>query len=283
MRGTPLRHNVAVQRRYLEGIDKLIDLIIEETEKEVKKLYLTKASKLYFAEDSVAMDASIASSARINMNALIKELSKIISKKANFLSEVMVGGVDQAGKSNLHRSLKELSGGLSIKTNINSGDIQEAFTASVNANADLIKSVSSNYLNQVKGAVNRSIQNGGGLQDLIPSIEKVLRGEARKVRNKAKNVALDQTRKAYNSLNAARMKKVGLQKFEWVHSGGGQTPRPYHQAKFPAGLNGGIFSLDDLPVIDKKTGETGLPGQAINCKCFMRPIVEFNEGEQVVS
>ena len=51
--------------------------------------------------------------------------------------------------------------------------------------------------------------------------------------------------------------------------------------KWPQGLNGGIFDFDNLPVIDEKTGERGIPGQAINCKCRMRPIVEFEKGEQV--
>jgi uncharacterized protein with gpF-like domain len=30
-----------------------------------------------------------------------------------------------------------------------------------------------------------------------------------------------------------------------------------------------------LPVIDPRTGERGIPGQAINCRCVMRPLVEF--------
>ena len=151
----------------------------------------------------------------------------------------------------------------------------------MNVNVDLIKTINANYLEQVKGAVNRSIQNGGGLETLVPNMNKFLKSEAQKTRNKAKNVALDQTRKAYNALNAARMERIGVKKFEWVHSGGGQSPREYHMAAAPSGLNGGIFSIDDPPVIDQKTGELGLPGQAINCKCIMRPLIQFDEGEVV--
>lgn len=276
MRGSPLRYNVAVQRRYVADLEKVINDLIAETEKEVAQIFKTEASKEFFATD-----ASIASIARINMNKLTNQVMKALNKKSKTMAERMVMGTDKASKSTLHESLKEMSGGLSIKTNINTGDIQDAFTASVNVNTDLIKTISSNYLEQVRGAVNRSIQNGGGLETLIPNINKFLDSEARKVRNKAKNVALDQTRKAYNALNAARMEKIGVDKFEWVHSGGGQTPREHHITPFPAGLNGGIFSLNDLPVIDEKTGERGLPGQAINCKCIMRPLIQFDEGEKV--
>ena len=91
--------------------------------------------------------------------------------------------------------------------------------------------------------------------------------------NRGVNIARDQTRKAYNNLNAARMRKVGVTEFIWRHSGGGRNPRDLHQNV----LNGKKFSLDDLPVIDERTGETGIPGQAINCKCTMEPVVTFGE------
>jgi uncharacterized protein with gpF-like domain len=41
-------------------------------------------------------------------------------------------------------------------------------------------------------------------------------------------------------------------------------------------MDGKIFSFDDLPIIDRKTGERGIPGQAINCRCTMTPVYEFD-------
>ena len=115
----------------------------------------------------------------------------------------------------------------------------------------------------------RSILPGGrGLQDL-----EQLDAIKNKTVNRGANIARDQTRKAYNNLNAARMRKVGVTEFIWRHSGGGRNPRDLRQNV----LNGKKFSLDDLPVIDERTGETGIPGQAINCKCTMEPVVTFGE------
>lgn len=54
------------------------------------------------------------------------------------------------------------------------------------------------------------------------------------------------------------MKSAGVKKFQWLHSAGGRDPRPLHINDYPSGLNGGIFSFDDLPVIDEKTGERGI-------------------------
>ena len=55
---------------------------------------------------------------------------------------------------------------------------------------------------------------------------------------------------------------------------GGAPPAPTIE------LSGKIFSFDDLPVIVPDTGEKGIPGQAINCGCTMRPVYVFPEGEQ---
>ena len=276
VKGLPLRVNVGVQQRYQKDLDRLMSQIIAETEKTVRNIFKSEASKEFFAQDE-----SIASIARINLNKLSRRIAELLNKKAKAMAERMVNNTSKASASSLHQSLKEMSGGLSIKTSITSGVVAESFKASVAANVDLIKTIPDVYLNNVKGAVSRSIQNGGGLQTLIPEIEKLLSNEAKKIKNKAKNVALDQTRKAYNSLNAARMSSIGIDEFEWIHSGGGQRPREYHKENWPAGLNHGIFSLKNLPIVNKKTGARGLPGNQPNCKCTMRPIIKFNEGEPV--
>jgi SPP1 gp7 family putative phage head morphogenesis protein len=175
---------------------------------------------------------------------------------------------DKASKSALAQSLKAMSGGLMIKTNINSADLRETVKGSIAQNVSLIKSIPAEYLQKVSGAVFRSVTSGQGMADLKPQIQKY--GDM--TERRAKNVALDQTRKAYNSINADRMRKVGIKKFKWVHSGGGLHPREDHIA-----MSGNIYSFDDLPIIDQKTGERGLPGQAPNCKCFQIPVIEFDQ------
>ena len=276
MCGKPLSYNVSVQQRYIKDLEKLMDKMIKDTEITIKQIYRSDASKEFFTED-----ASITSTARIKLNKLLKSIEKLVNGKSETMVKRMLRGTDQTSKSSLNQSLKELSGGMSIKTDFKSAGTQEAITSSFNANIDLIKTMTGDYTSQVRGAVNRSIQGGGGLETLIPDIEKFLNKQAKQTLNKAKNVALDQTRKAYTAINKARMEKVGVSKFEWVHSGGGREPRPHHKTPFPNGLNHGIFDINDPPVIDKKTGKKGLPGEAINCKCFMRPVVVFDEGEPV--
>lgn len=282
-RGTILEYNAAIAERYRIEVDKLIAQMTKEIEKELRKLYKSDASKEYFVKDAReqhAMDASIASQSRIITNDLMRKYSKLFKDRGKTISKQMLGGIDKTSEKALETSLKSLSGGLKIDMGKVTGDVQEVAKSSLNANTKLITSIQERYFDQIVGAVDRSIMTGGGLKELIPAIEGALKDQKRIAKNRSKNIALDQTRKAYNSINKARMESVGITKFEWLHSGGGQDPRRHHQAKWPAGLNGGIFSFDDLPVIDEKTGERGIPGQAVNCKCRMRPVIEWDNGEQ---
>ena len=271
IKGDPLQYPSTIEKRYQKALVSMINKIVRETEKAVEDIFVSEEGAEYFATD-----ASISSQARIKLNALIDRVFKSVDPLSRTLAEKMVKATDRASKSALHNSASKIAG-RSVKTNFSSAAIDDVFKASVSANVDLIRTIPDNYLSQIKGGVMRSIQKGGGVRDLKAEISKFLNKQAKQTRNKAKNVALDQTRKAYNSLNAARMTSIGLDDFEWVASGGGREPRPHHHSPYPGGLNGGIYSLDDLPVIDTKTGERGKPGDAINCKCTMRPVVRFNE------
>ena len=271
LRGNLLRYNVASQNRYVKNLDRLTVWMIQETEKTVNKLFASDAARQFYA-----MDASLSSQARILLNALEKQLLKQFTSNAKPLAESMVKAMDKDSKSTLHGSLKKLSGGLSLKTSVLTGPLKEVLNASVTANVDLIKTVPQDYLAQVRGSVLRSITQPAnrGLAGVQADIQKVLTQRARQIRNKARNIALDQTRKTYNNINKGRMEALGVNEFEWVHSGGGEEPRELHQQR----LNGNIYSFDDLPIIDERTGERGIPGQAINCRCTMLPVIKFGRG-----
>lgn len=262
-KGTGLFYNASLQREYVAILKKNYDVMIKDVESRVIKLFESET-----AEEFYAQDASIASQARILTNELINKYKRIFSRKAPLIAERMIKKSDKLSRVNLQTSLKTLSGGVTIKTNVLTTPLKTIVTASVAENVALIKSIPQDYLVRVQKLVLRSITVGEGVKTLIPALKKYKGITDRH----AKNLALDQTRKVYNSFNAGRMQKVGIKKFEWLHSGGGQKPRKEHIA-----MNGKIFSFDELPVIVPKTGERGIPGQAINCGCTMRPVLEINE------
>lgn len=274
MRGTRLAYPAGVMDRYRAKLQQLTDAMAIETQQEIEKLFRHPDVEEYFTDFNkhvqIAMDISPASQARILTNALRSKFEQLFQENAKPVAETMVDQADEASASAVYTSLKKLSGGLSLDVSSLTPQLREVMKLATANNVQLIKSIPSEYFDKVQGAVYRSITDGKGLSDLTDFFNKQYGEESRR----AKNIALDQTRKAYNALNKGRMQQNGIHKFEWLHSGGGLTPRPLHQS-----YNGRTFSFATLPVIDEGTGETGIPGQAINCGCTMVPVIEFEGGQ----
>lgn len=264
-RGDPLQHNAAVAVRYVGALSGLTAQMTAQVKREVLRLFKTDAAASHFGED-----ATIASQSRMLMSSLGNRFNDLFAKKAKPLAENMVADADKSGTKALHASLQKLSGGMSLKTSLSNPTLNEITKAAVAENVSLIKSIAQEYLQKVEGAVMRSITTGSGLQDLVPALEQY-EGQTHR---RAKNIALDQTRKAYNSINRGRMEALGVRKFMWHHSGGGAHPREDH-----VDMDGEVFSFGNLPVIDARTGERGIPGQAPNCKCTMSPVFDFSKDE----
>jgi len=262
-KGKPLHYSAAVEMRYSDTLTRMVRQMRETTESAFRRL------DKHFATDALGLDApSYASQARILVDALRKRFNAAFALRSRPAAERMQAQVDAASSASLHSSLRELSGGISLSTRSIPKPATEMLKASVTENVALIRSIPEQYFLDVQGAVMRNIQRGDGTAGVLREIERVGGVATRR----AELIARDQVSKATSALNAARMKGLGVRKFEWIHSGGGKEPRKLHQR-----MSGNIYSLDDPPVIDERTGERGLPGQLINCRCVMRPVLEFDE------
>lgn len=269
MRGKPLNYPAGVQVKYTRQLEALVRRMTTETKKDLVKFFRGETARQFIGS---AQDDTVSSQARILTNALTKKFDQLFNLNAKPMAESMAKGAAQSSKSQLHSSLSELSGGLSLKTGILTDDLDEVVNATVVENVALIRSISSQYLTGVQGAVMRSITTGQGMATLVPYLNQ---HEGITLR-RARNIAIDQTRKAYNNINRQRMQKVGVKQYEWLHTGGSQKPRKLHQQ-----MSGNIYRFDDPPIIDEKTGERGIPGQLINCGCRMVPVISFEDGDAV--
>lgn len=261
IKGNILRINHSTQLQYVKSLNSLVDKMTKDVKTKVLELFKSNTAETYFAQDD-----SIASQARILTNALTIKWDDIFASHSKPKAKKMVKQQSDASAYSLKTSLKELSGGLTISTDILTGTLKDITTAAVAENVSLIKSIPQQYLHQVKGAVMRSITTGNGLQDLVPAIEKY----DGMTKRRAKNIALDQTRKVYNSLNTERTQKIGLEQGEWLHSGGGIHPRETHIGS----LDGKIYNLKE-GLYDPDVGYNIQPGQLPNCKCTFRPLLKF--------
>lgn len=264
LEGEPLNPNMIAGMRYQRQLDILIEQMTHATMVAVKKFFYSQTAEEYFTQD----DKSVVAEAKRLSNELQKKFDAIFDPRALPIAAEMVDDENKASELALHNSMEKLTGGLSLPTTGLKGEIGEVLKASVAENVALIKSIPAQYLEAVNGAVLRSITTGNGLADIVP----FLASEKGITLRRAKMIANDQTRKAFNAISKGRMQAAGLTKFEWLHTGGSNEPRKDHIA-----MNGNIYRFDDPPIIDKRTGERGIPGQAINCRCRMKPIIEFEE------
>ena len=251
------------EARYQARLDKLVEAMTAVTLREVERLYRSQ-----WAADGVAMDVSFTAAAARLLRRLTSRFTALFTDRAGGLAEALAKGVSDSAARGLGESLKKVSGGVTLKTDVVSGKVAEVTSAGIRDNVALIKSIPSDYFQKIQGEVMRSIQTGKGMADLVPAIE----AHGHSTKKRAELIARDQTSKATTAINKARMDGPGIKKFEWLHSGGGKEPRQLHKD-----MSGKIFDLNDPPVIDERTGERGLPGQLINCRCRMVPVISFGE------
>lgn len=90
-------------------------------------------------------------------------------------------------------------GGISVEFR-KTAAMRDVIDATVNANVSLIKSIPSQYFDQVEGAVMRSVQTSRDLAGLVQELERF----SGITRRRAAFIALDQNNKATSSFNTAR-------------------------------------------------------------------------------
>lgn len=274
LKGAPIVANAGVSSWYAKKLARLAAQLEAETRKEVLALFQEKAPVQGFSQD-----ASPASQSRILINRLRLRFFSVFGREGKKLAIDMLAKVDKANAASVHTSLKEMSGGLSLKTRHISGSMRETMKAALSGNVAKIRTIAEEHLGKVEEAVMQSLIGGNGLQDLIPRLDKI----GAKSLASARDIAVDQTRKGNAFMARHRMQACGVRKWEWVCSGGSEDPRELHHTPFPAGLKGGIFSFDDPPVIQKAQGNQpeirGFPGDLRHCKCSMCPVIEFEDEE----
>lgn len=273
-RGKPLHYNVSDQLRYAGELRRLVEKMTEETEREIKKFFSTPVAEKYFVAD-----AGIADSAQSMIDRLKSKFFKSFSEKAFEFAEKMAEKTVRSSAIALESSFEKLVESRAINMNFIPKELKQGIKSVINENVSLITGVSEEYFKNITSAVMTSITTGGGVDSLIKNLKR----KYEFIDAKARNIAFDQTRKAYNVVNKQRMTAAGYDEFEWLHSGGGMHPRKSHLA-----MNGKIYSFDKLPIINQEQVDSGyeapvqgIPGQAINCGCTMIPVYRLPDGERL--
>lgn len=265
VQGKVLLYPDAVAAKFSKRLGALVDAMTRETEREVLALLTSETAENGYLP---TQDASISAQARILINRLRRKYIRIFNRDIESLITQMLNNTNRASKSSTAQSLKELSGGLMLKTDFLSGEMKEQFQSLMQDNVSLFKTIPATAFNKVEGAVYDSITSGQGIKDLKPFFQQFSNG----TKNYAHLRAYDQTRKAFTTLNMARLQKNGIKRVQWSHSHGSNDPRKLHQE-----LDGQIFDIDKPPFIGIMYGVRihAFGGTLPNCRCQIKPVFDF--------
>lgn len=266
LKGDPLSYPAAVSAKYQKTLQSLAATMAEDYRRQLHKVWNSLGDQIGYGVATT--DATLASQVRMTLSRLGRKWERVFSERSREITNRMISSVNNSSTSAVKQSLKQLSGGVTIPVPELPGALKESITASVNWNVSLIRNIQTKFAQEVEADMMQAIQGQG--KTTADVFERLLKVDGMTQR-RAKTIADDQVRKVTSAMNSARVQAAGVTQFRWQHSGGGAEPRELHLK-----LSGKIFRYDDPPVIDEKTGERGLPGQLINCRCIAIPVIQFD-------
>lgn len=266
-----------------EGIRKWYKRELSALSTDMSRKTIADIIKVYRRENEnikalYAQDADSAEVLKAELDKLNKEFYAVFTGKAEGLAKGFVARQEDYANISVKSSLKSFGLINGEKTNFEINFINNFYSradrraakAAIEANVNLIKSINSQFFEEIARLVFRSVINAEGITSLKEGLSKI----SGKLDKRIDLIASDQTKKVYEALSRAKLAEVGVSKYEWVYTYGSKKPqweRVYHRDV----LAGQILDLAVPVVVDPKTGEKGYPGTLINCHCIKRPVIVF--------
>ncbi|WP_292631653.1 phage head morphogenesis protein [Mesorhizobium sp.] len=214
----------------------------------------------------MAQDETPADALRRSIRKLAAQWTKRFDIASDQLGEYFALSVEKRSSAALRKILRD--GGISVEFK-KTAAMRDVVDATIHANVALIKSIPSQYFDQVEGAVMRSVQTGRDLAGLVAELERY----SGITKRRAAFIALDQNNKATAGFNAARPLELGIDEAEWHHCGGGKEPRPTH---VQAGREKVRYKIS-TGWYDPALKRFIRPGEEPGCRCVCKPVIKgFN-------
>jgi SPP1 gp7 family putative phage head morphogenesis protein len=253
----PILPNLGVCHHYQRALQEMIVDMHISFEYWVTATYRQNPPRLsaLIAQDGTPSDAT-----KKVIAALAKKWIKKFDESAEKVAYGYIKSMFDASDIAFQKALKDA--GWAVKFTMTPA-VKDAFTASLNENISLIKSIPVQYAQELGGIVMRSYTAGRDLETMVREIKQLYP----KAANRAELIARDQSNKANSVCNRTRQMELGIVKAKWLHSHAGKQPRPSHVR-----ANGKIYNIAEGCLID---GEYIQPGFLINCRCSCRPILPY--------
>lgn len=247
-----VRPNAGVQAQYHKRLDALVLAMHKSLMKWVLAAYRRETPEM-------AQDASPAREMLSTMRKLGRKWQKRFDEAAPELADYFAQSIQDRADGALGAILKKAGFTVQFKMTAAMNDV---FQATVGEQVGLIKSIASQHLSEVEGLVMRSVQSGRDLGYLSKELE----ARYGVTKRRAALIARSQNNMATANITRARQLEIGITKAIWMHSDAGKHPRPSHVK-----ANGEEYDIAKGMYLD---GAWLLPGQALNCRCVAKPIIE---------
>lgn len=256
----PIRPNLGLEHYYRQRLLKLLDEMNNSILYWIRAAYRRRPPEVHRVK--LALDDSPTR----DLLKEIRQLSKRWQKKFDTLALDLAAIFTKRSKRNVDTVLASAlrKAGWSVKLTLTRA-VNDTIQATIAENVSLIKSIPQRYLNEVEGAVMRSVRAGRDLGSLTQE----LRERYDITRKRAALIARDQNNKATSFIQRTRQLELGIKEAIWVHSTAGKVPRPTH---LKAGRDRVRYDLK-TGWFDPAEQKYIFPGELINCRCVSRPVL----------
>lgn len=253
----PIRPSAAIAQQYESALQKQVEAMHKSVIYWIKAQY--RANSPEFASDASIQDMSPTNALNLQIARLRIRWEKAFKTGAKELASWFSQKAMDRSQEQLKRTLKDAGFSVQFKLTANA---RNAFNAVVADNVGLIKSIPEQYLNNVQGAVMRSVSTGRDLKSLASEVEK----QYGLTKRRAAFIAIDQNNKATAVINKVRQQELGITKAVWKHSHAGKHPRVSHLA-----YDGKEYDIEKGAYID---GKYIWPGTEPRCRCTSQSVIK---------
>jgi SPP1 gp7 family putative phage head morphogenesis protein len=195
----------------------------------------------------------------------IRELFRTLKNTQNprAILERLFGQVDREQAQALREQLPTVPIAAVVS---NGARLKEQWVA---RNTDLIRAEAP-VRRAVERVLSQPLDEGVRVEEIRKQLQERLGIEKRR----AQLIARDQTLKLAGQLAEARQTQAGIRRYVWTTSAD-ERVRPDH-----ADLDGRTFEWAEPPIVDKRTGRRGHPGEDFQCRCTADPVLDDLEPEE---
>lgn len=252
-----VRYAAAYARLMKEALGEILPDLKETAAEELPEVRTDSVHK------RIRMDGNAEKKIRDTLDAVQAELETLFPESVlRRWAQAMIGSVNKTEKKNMKRMAARL--GFNVEPLMHDRDLSPYFRNVVDENVGLIRSIPKQHLEVLKNGLVNAIT-----RDMSHDfIRKMIQKNFAVTRSKAKVIARDQVGKLNGAINQYRQQQLGGKRYVW-DGAMDERERPDHKR-----LQGKTFRWDSPPIVDRKSGRRGHPGEDYCCRCRARMIVE---------